>query len=100
METGLCLTEISLPVFLPGENAKHRSGRDTPFKGKKTLVFLPTDFRLIECGPTAMISGPSHKVRGQSHGIRVGSRFESQEIRSRNRSESRAGVRMISGRYS
>ena len=70
METGLCLTEISLPVFLPGENAKHRSRRDTPFKGKKTQVFLPTDFRLIECGPTAMISGPSHKVRGQSHGIR------------------------------
>lgn len=65
MKIGLCLTEISLLVFLPGEDAKHRSGRDTPFKGKKTLVFLPADFRLIECGPTLMISGPISRNPGR-----------------------------------
>jgi len=99
MEIGPCLTEISWPGSLPGETAKHRAGRDAPFKGKETLVFLPADFRLIECGPPLMISDPPHGVRVLSHAIRVEARFGSQEIWSRFGPESRAGPPIISVRY-
>ena len=47
-----------------------------------------------------MISGPSQTPRVPSHRMWARARFPSQEIRSRNRSESRVQPPMISGRYS
>lgn len=56
-------------------------------------------YRLTDCEPAPMISGPSQTPRAPSHRMWARARFPSQPIRSRNRSESRVRPPMISGRY-